>query len=283
MTTKADRAALLAFRRRLVAAAAKRRPRRIPQALPPKGPLVAYVRLLTDLSDDLDAAIVDELAAEGIVHADAAEGDVPDFSARTTAARVERVVKRVLAKRPVLARLQEVADAVAGASRTEWAKQIKAAMGVDLPAAEPNLGPLFTRFRRENTDLITSLATDKVDRVRKVLADAGSGTRVEDITRAIRETTGATRSRAELIARDQVLKLNANITQVRHEAAGVTEFIWRTSRDERVREDHAALDGKRFRYDDPPVVDRRRGDRAIPGVYFQCRCVAEPVIPGFDE
>jgi len=80
-----------------------------------------------------------------------------------------------------------------------------------------------------------------------------------------------------------VLKLNAQITQVRHEAAGVTEFIWRTSKDERVRADHEILDGKRFRYDEPPIVDRRRGDRALPGVYFQCRCIAEPVIPGFDD
>lgn len=92
-----------------------------------------------------------------------------------------------------------------------------------------------------------------------------------------------TQSRAELIARDQVLKLNAEVTQKRHEAAGIVEFVWSTSRDERVRPDHKVLEGKRYRYDDPPVVDRRRGTRGLPGIHFQCRCVAIPVIPGFDD
>jgi SPP1 gp7 family putative phage head morphogenesis protein len=282
------RAELLAFRRAVVARAATRRPpKRLPQALPPKGPLVAYTRALLDLSDEMDAAILEALAAEGLVpRADAAEGDVPSFSVaerRSVAARVEAVVRRVLARRPLLARLQEVADATARASRTEWARQMKAALGIDLPDAEPALAPAFKAFRAENVDLITSLAADKVARVREILTDAGAGTRVEEIARAVREGTDATRSRARLIARDQVLKLNAQVTQARHEAAGVTEFVWRTSKDERVREDHKILDGKRFRYDDPPVVDRRRGDRALPGVHFQCRCIAEPVIPGFDD
>lgn len=282
------RAELLAFRRRVVAAAAKRAPpKRLPPAALPSGALVAYTRALTELSDEMDAAILDTLAAEGLVpRQDAAEGDAPSSSIverRSVAARVERVVKQVLKNRQLLVRLQEIADATARSTRTEWARQMKAAVGVDLPDAEPALAPLFKRFRAENVDLITSLATDKVQRVRAILTDAGAGTRVEEIAKAIREGTDATRSRARLIARDQVLKLNAQITQVRHEAAGVTEFIWRTSKDERVRADHEILDGKRFRYDEPPIVDRRRGDRALPGVYFQCRCIAEPVIPGFDD
>lgn len=283
-----ERAELLAFRRAVVArAAARRPPKRLPPAAPPKGALVAYTRALLDISDEMDRAILDALAAEGLApRQDAAEGDVPSFSIaerRSVAARVEAVVRRVLARRPLLARLQEVADATARASRTEWARQMKAALGIDLPDTEPALAPAFKAFRAENVDLITSLAADKVARVREILVDAGAGTRVEEIARAVRESADATRSRARLIARDQVLKLNAQITQTRHEAAGVTEFVWRTSKDERVREDHRALDGKRFRYDDPPIVDRRRGDRALPGVHFQCRCVAEPVIPGFDD
>lgn len=284
MTTRAE---LLAFRRRVVAAAAKRKPpKRLPPAALPSGALVAYTRALTELSDEMDAAILDALAAEGLVpRQDAAEGDAPSFSIaerRTVASRVERVVKQVLRKRPLLARLQEVADATARATRTEWAKQMKAAVGVDLPDAEPALAPAFKRFRDENVDLIRSLAADKVARVREILTDAGAGTRVEEIARAVRESTDATRSRAALIARDQVLKLNSEVTQERHKAAGVESYVWRTSRDERVREAHRALDGKTFRYDDPPVVDPRRGDRAHPGQHYQCRCIGEPIIPGFD-
>lgn len=279
------RAELLAFRRRLTEAAARRRPRALPRARPPSGAVVAYTRALRQVSDEMDAAILDALREEGFLRADAAD-DLPSMSIRhrrTLAARIESLVMRVIRRRPLIARLQEVADAVAGASRDVWARQVKAATGVDLPAEEPALGSIFAAFRKENLALITSLAQDKASRVRDILVDAGAGTRVEEIARSIRESTDATRSRANLIARDQVLKLNAQVTQTRHEAAGVSEYRWSTSNDERVRKSHKDLDGTRHAYDAPPVVDYRTGRRAHPGEDFQCRCIAEPIIPGFDD
>ncbi len=51
-----------------------------------------------------------------------------------------------------------------------------------------------------------------------------------------------------------MLKLNGEIAQARHKAAGVTEYVWRTSRDERVRSRHKALEGTRHAYSEPPVV-----------------------------
>ena len=102
------------------------------------------------------------------------------------------------------------------------------------------------------------------------------------VARAIEEATGASESHARLLARDQTLKLYSQVTQERHQAAGVTEYVWRSSRDERVRERHKALDGTRQKYSDPPVVDEATGRRAHPGDDFQCRCTADPVLPGID-
>lgn len=279
------RAELLAFRRRLTESAAKRRrPPRVPPATLPRGAMIAYTKALAELSAEMDAAIIKELTAMGLVPRADADGDVPDYRAKASAAakRARAAVNRVLKRRSFVARLEDLAGRVVEHSREEWQRQVKVAVGVDLPATEPAWAPLMERWRGENTDLIVSLAAEKVDRVKGILADAGTGTRVEEIAKSIREMGDVTRSRAELIARDQVLKLNAEVTETRHKAAGVEEFVWSTSRDERVRPDHKALDGQRFRYDDPPVVDRRRGTRALPGVHFQCRCVALPVIPGFD-
>ena len=282
------RAELLAFRRRVVAAAqARRAPRRLPVALPPSGPLVAYTRALDALSADLDAAILDVLSAEGLVERADADGDASQVTisaarARSLTAKMERAIAAAIKRRPLLAKLEEIAQATGAHSREQWRKQVKAALGVDLPAAEPSFAKLYESFRKENTALIKSIATEKVDRVREILRDAGSGTRVEQIAKQIRESAEVTRSRARLIARDQVLKLNSEVTQERHKAAGVESYVWRTSRDERVREAHRALDGKTFRYDDPPVVDPRRGDRAHPGQHYRCRCIGEPIIPGFD-
>lgn len=282
----ASRTEILAFRRRLTeAAASKRRRPRVPPPAPPSGAIVAHTKLLRELSAEMDTAILDALRAEGIVRADAADGDPPFTRAkgRSAASRAAAAVRRVLKGKSFVARLQEIATATATASREAWARQLKASLGVDLPTAEPELGPVMAAFRDENVALIKSLAADKVTRVRAILDDAGAGTRVEEVAKSIRDMGEVTRSRAELIARDQVLKLNAEVTQRRHEAAGITEFVWSTSRDERVRADHKVLEGNRYRYDDPPIVDRRRGTRGLPGVHFQCRCVAIPVIPGFDD
>ena len=82
----------------------------------------------------------------------------------------------------------------------------------------------------------------------------------------------STKKRAKLIARDQTQKVNAAVTQGRQSNLGVTEYIWRTSSDERVRESHKSKNGKRFRWDSPPA------DTGHPGQDIQCRCVAEPVI-----
>lgn len=285
MADVATRAELLAFRRRLTEAAAKRRrPPRVPPALLPKGPELAYTRALRELSAEMDDAIVAELTSLELVPRADADGDVPNPSklAEQAARRARAAVNRVLKKRSFLQRLEDLAERVVTHSRGQWESQLKAAMGVALTPAEPDLEPVIKGFRAENVSLIRSLADEKVSRVRDILADAGPGTRVEEIAKSIREMGDVTRSRAELIARDQVLKFNAEVTQKRHAAAGIEEFVWSTARDERVRPDHKLLEGGRYRYDDPPVVDRRRGTKGLPGVHFQCRCVAVPVIPGFD-
>lgn len=38
-----------------------------------------------------------------------------------------------------------------------------------------------------------------------------------------------------------------------------------------------ALNHKRFRWDNPPVVDEKTGRRCHPGKDYQCRCCALPV------
>lgn len=275
----------LAQRRRLVAAASKRRPRRaVPDANLPRP--TAYTRALVALARELNDALTAEvLAALTPPRVDAgADGGDPPLSTPGLVARLKRLAAQVVKRqwgaldRAVFA----AAEGVTEFSRVEWARQAKAAVGIDLAAIEPNLTPTIERFRRSNLDLITSLSKEKVSRVQTILEEH-AGSRVETIRDRIMEEEGVTKRQAALIARDQVLSLNAEVAQARHQAAGVEEYYWRTSGDGDVRPAHRALNGKRFRYDDPPVVDAKRGRREHPGGDYQCRCTAEPVIPGFDD
>lgn len=137
-------------------------------------------------------------------------------------------------------------------------------------------------FRREQVDLIRRLQGSQLDRVAKILRE-GAGLRVEEIAAQLQESFGIESRHADLIARDQVVTLNAKITRDQHQKAGIERYRWSSSKDERVREEHADLDGEIFSYDDPPVIDASTGDRGHPGDAIQCRCVAVPVLDWLED
>lgn len=73
------------------------------------------------------------------------------------------------------------------------------------------------------------------------------------------------RSRAVLIAQDQILTAGATSERNLLKAAGVKEFMYWTLKDGRVRPAHAALHGKVYTW---------RGAPILPGVEVRCRCRA---------
>jgi SPP1 gp7 family putative phage head morphogenesis protein len=104
-----------------------------------------------------------------------------------------------------------------------------------------------------------------------------AGTRVENIKEQIKERFNVSESRARLIARDQVGKLNAQLAEQRQRALGVSRYEWSSSNDERVRPMHKELDHSIQRWDSPPITNED-GDRNHPGEDYQCRCQALPIV-----
>jgi SPP1 gp7 family putative phage head morphogenesis protein len=124
---------------------------------------------------------------------------------------------------------------------------------------------------RRNVSLIKSVSFDRLKDMEDVLNGVLPGQdRVEDVRGRLMDEFGLSKSRADLIARDQTLKLNSQLSQARATSVGVSTYTWVTSRDERVRSGHAALHGKVFRYDTPPVTNPRTGEVNHPGQDYQC-------------
>lgn len=147
--------------------------------------------------------------------------------------------------------------------------------GIDVRGTS-GIGPMIDVFRDRNVGLIQSLMTSQIQDVRTLLESAeASSMRVEDLRQHIVDRFGVSKSRADLLARDQVLKLNGQITKERQTRAGVERYVWTTSGDERVREEHAALEGQVFSWLAPPAVGH-------PGDDYQCRCTAFPLIEELD-
>lgn len=169
--------------------------------------------------------------------------------------------------------VREIAAEVSTWNKDQWRRVMSATLGFDLVQAEPWLKNELTAWAEENAGLITTLQGQAIDDVEKwTLRGLRTGQRHEQIREQILERFQVSRSRAALIARDQVSKLNGNLTQARQAAIGVTEYIWRTTGDDRVRPTHRAKNGKRFKWSSPPA------DTGHPGDDYQCRCVAEPVL-----
>ena len=58
---------------------------------------------------------------------------------------------------------------------------------------------------------------------------------------------------------------------------GFQYYIWTTKKDDRVRPDHARLEGRICNWNDPPLADSRYGIYAHPGQTWGCRCEAAPL------
>lgn len=175
--------------------------------------------------------------------------------------------------------VRTAAQDVSAFHRTETGRQMKASIGIDPFIADVNLPSQIDGFVADNVSLIKSLKTDQLARVEGIVARGlRSGARVETVSKEIRESFGISRRRAELIATDQINKLNGQLTRSRQQQAGITEYRWSTSRDERVRPGHRALDGTTQKWSKPPITNPKTGGRAHPGQDIRCRCQAIPVV-----
>lgn len=132
-------------------------------------------------------------------------------------------------------------------------------------------------YRDNQRRNVKNWAPHQVRRLHKMAARMEhGGASADTFSRQIMAEWGVTARKAKFLARQETNLLKASLLRTRCLDRGITRYIWRTAEDEHVREYHAALDGKVFRFGQPPVVskDGRRGE---PGEDYNCRCVAIPL------
>lgn len=193
-----------------------------------------------------------------------------DAASEDVIARVLPLLKRGFSDAEIERVLRQVAPRVTAAQRRHLLAQIRAHFGVDLFAAEPSLKRAVSKWTTENVKLIRSIPNDLAVDIGKTVQDAAlRGTTWRDLSAQISERFDVARSRARVIARDQIGKLFSQVARERQERLGFTRYIWRTAGDPRVRSEHEARDGKVFSWSDPPHDGH-------PGEPVLCRCEAEP-------
>lgn len=161
----------------------------------------------------------------------------------------------------------------------EWKRAIKATLGIDI-REDYYLGDFYAEKLQEwityNVGLISTIPEDTLEKMRDIVYEGFTeGRTTTQMVKDIQRAYHISKKRAMLIARDQTAKLNGQIQQAQQQDAGIQEYIWCSTGDERVRSSHRALNGKKFSWNSPPYTEK--GRYCHPGEDYQCRCIGRPV------
>lgn len=169
--------------------------------------------------------------------------------------------------------------AIAKQNETEWRARSQL-MGRELQREILNAptGQEMRRILAGQVELIKSIPLREAERVHRLTQAATiSGERAREAAKEIMRSNDVTASRAMLIARTETSRAASTLTEARAKHVGSVEYIWRTSNDSDVRDSHRDVNGKVFRWDNPPSFPD--GHSYHPGCFPNCRCWPEPIIP----
>lgn len=177
------------------------------------------------------------------------------------------------------------AHATSAFQRGQLARQVQAALGIDIATHDRRVPAMIDHFVHENVALVRKLGRTSLGDLETLVTRAfRTGGRAQSIAKEIAARYGVHERHARLIARDQIGSLNGAINEARQRELGLTEWRWRTVRDERVRPTHRALERQSeerpFSDTNPALED---GVPVVPGQPILCRCYREPVFDSLLE
>lgn len=258
-----------------------RAPRKLKPVKPSHANELWYRRQLLLIADELAKQTSDTLLPilkmYEPTYVKAKDGMIGDEAPNSAIDRaIENLAKRFGSIQNVATKISAIAVEKSKGAVDERLKQsIKNSLKIDIGPIlrfDQPLKAAMAQATEANVGLITSIPEQYFGRISKaVQAGIQNGQGYNEIARSIGTIKGMTRNRAKLIARDQTSKMNSAFNRIRQTSVGINKYQWQTSGDERVRDTHAANDGKTFAWDTPPATTGNPGDD------INCRCVAIPV------
>lgn len=161
-------------------------------------------------------------------------------------------------------------------NRTKVMQTFRAAIGVDIRPflTEAAVNAHMVEAIAANVDLIKTIPPRFHEGLRRRIAQefAEAAFDQKRLMELFQDEFGSSNYNLRRLTRDQTQKMNANLNEIRQRDLGVTQYIWRTSEDERVRPTHSDNNGKTFDWVNPPLTTGH------PGFDVQCRCLSEPIV-----
>ena len=185
-----------------------------------------------------------------------------------------------ISAKPLSEAMVEQADKSSQVALKTSVKKINGNLNIDTTKNTKELHDIKKSIVAENVALIKSIAKDYMHRVTtEVLRSITTGKGLQDLYPKIKEFGDMTDRRAHNIATDQTRKAYNHINAKRAKGAGIEAFEWvHSGGGLHPREEHIAMDGQIFQYDDLPVIDENTGETGLPGQAINCRCTQRPVV-----
>ena len=146
------------------------------------------------------------------------------------------------------------------------------------------LDTVKAEWKAQQSRLVDSIVSTYIEKLETIVSNAVQrGSAMSEVKEEVKTLLGVTDKRAKFIARNEVSNLNGIITMRRQVDCGIDVYEWSSSHDERVRKSHAEMDGKYFYWNSNKLgeingVKVYPSPKYHPGMDYNCRCVALPVI-----
>lgn len=140
---------------------------------------------------------------------------------------------------------------------------------------------------KANTNALIQETLEWVNRnVDETLADFSAnslrlmaeGNKFDEVVKGFNQVASKRQSSAKFVARQQLSTFNSLTGKVRAQNLGITEAVWVTARDERVRPCHQVRDGKTFKLDEG-LYSSCDNKSILTGLEYNCRCISRYIIP----
>lgn len=247
-------------------------PKRLPRQLPPERIRERYTKSLQTMMAWVMGRVRERLLPQ-LEHtaADASRVATDAKDAGTIVDEIAVEFERRYGRERLKGIVTPFAEATAEFQATQLNRQLSAAISLDVAGGEPWLEKAVAEFTKENVALIKTIPARFFSEIETTITrEVADGARWESLVSGIEERYSVAQSRAKLIARDQVGKFYGDLNRVRQSDLGIGRYTWRTVNDERVRDEHDALNGEVFGWGEAPDGD--------PGEPVLCRCFAEPLL-----
>lgn len=193
----------------------------------------------------------------------------------------------------MIKRMLRDTDQNSKSSLNQSLKELSGGLSIKTDFKSSGTQEVITSSFNANIDLIKTMTGDYISQIRgavnrSIQSGGGLETLIPEIEKVLNKKAKQTLNKAKNVALDQTRKAYTAINKVRMEKVGVSKFEWVHSGGGREPRPHHktpfpnGLNHGIFDINDPPVIDKKTGERGLPGEAINCKCFMRPVIQ-FDE